>query len=162
MFSVYSSTYVLVKMLHYKSYEIMNFDCWFKLNCKIFGSWLYFNACLFYYRWVYLLSIATHDLICYMYAKLLNINEYNSYAWWKFLDILEKQDEFLKSCWEEHVFGSIENFFLLKRGRSFLSDFSSTMCTFVRSVLFTTFVFIFPNTKTFLMGLPMCSSRGRL
>ncbi len=25
--SVYSSTYVLVKMLHYKSYEIMIFDC---------------------------------------------------------------------------------------------------------------------------------------
>ncbi len=27
VFSVYFSTYVLVKMLHYKSYEIMNFDC---------------------------------------------------------------------------------------------------------------------------------------
>ncbi len=30
------------------------------------------------------------------------------------------------------------------------------------SVLFTTFVSIFPNTKTFFMGLPMCSSRARL
>ena len=27
-------------MLHYKSYEIMNFDCWFELICKIFGSWI--------------------------------------------------------------------------------------------------------------------------
>lgn len=53
-------------------------------------------------------------------------------------------------------------FLSFKKGEKFSFGFLSTMCTFVRSVLFTTFVFIFPNTKTFLMGLPMCSSRGRL
>ena len=132
----------------------MNFDCWFKLNCKIFGSWLYFNACLLYYRCVHLLFIATHDMICYMYVKLFYINEHNFYAWWnycqkgrsnvKIFGFLEKQGEFLESCWDEHLFGSIENFFLLKRGRSFLFDF------WARCVHLYEVCFLPPNIKTFL------------
>jgi hypothetical protein len=91
----------------------MNFDCWFKLNCKIFGSWLYFNACLLYYRWVHLLFIATHDLICYMYAKLLKINKHNSYAWWNHCQKGEKRRVFENSMF----FDSRES------ERSFLLDF---------------------------------------
>lgn len=69
-----------------------------------------------------------------------------------------------ESCWEEQRACFLFNweFLSFKKGEKFSFGFLSTMCTFVRSVLFTTFVFIFPNTKTFLMGLPMCSSRGRL
>ncbi len=64
---------------------------------------------------------------------------------------------------EEHVvFGSIGNFFYFKSERSFLLDFRARCVLFVQSVLFTTFVFIFPDTKTYFMGWPMCSSSGRL
>ena len=62
----------------------------------------------------------------------------------KIFGFLEKQGEFLESCWEEHVFGSIGNFFLLKRGRSFLLDF------WARCVHLYEVCFLPSNIKTFL------------
>ena len=54
------------------------------------------------------------------------------------------------------------NFFLLKRGRSFLLAFWARCVRLYEVCFLPLLFFIFPNTKTFFMSLPMCSSRGRL
>ena len=53
--------------------------------------------------------------------------------------------KFWRSCWEEHVFSSIGNFFLLKRGRSFLLDFWAR-CVHLYEVCFLPLLFLFFQT----------------
>ncbi len=72
----------------------------------------------------------------------------------KFLDFWEKQGEFLGEANEllrRACFWFNWEFLSFTKRAKFSFGFLSTMCTFVRSMLFTTFVFIFPNTKTFFM-----------
>ena len=148
MFSVYSSTYVLVKMLHYKSYEIMNFDCWFKLNCKIFGSWLYLmHACYVIDGFIFfLLQHMTWYAICIL----------SSYTLINIIPMLDeiivkrgRRDEFWKKIFgvvEKSIFfSSWWNFFLLKRGRSFLLDFWAR-CVHLYEVCFLPLLFLFFQT----------------
>lgn len=60
-----------------------------------------------------------------------------------------KQDGFLELLRRACCFWFNWEFLSFKKGAKFSFGFLSTMCTFVRSVLFITFVYIFPNIKTF-------------
>ncbi len=144
----------------------MNFDCWFKLNCKNFGSWLYFNACLLCYRWLHLLFVATHDMICYMYVKLLYINAHNSYAWWNHCQKGEKWCVLAKSkvkifgvVEKMLFFGSIENFFLFKSERSLLLDFWAR-CVRLYEVCFLPLLFLFFQTPKHFWWVCQCVHQG--
>ncbi len=136
----------------------MNFDCWLKLNCTIFGSWLYFNACLICYRWVHLLFIATHDLIWYMYVKLLYINEYNSYAWWNHCQKEEKQCDFFllrRACfwfnWEFLFFSKVREIFF------WIFEHNVYICT---KCAFYDFCFYFQTPKHFFWWVCQCVHQG--
>lgn len=57
------SNYVLVNMLHYKSFKVMNLNCWFDLISNIFGSRLYSSTCLLTSWWIYLFCHATRSRV---------------------------------------------------------------------------------------------------
>lgn len=77
---------------------------------------------------------------------------------WKFLDFWRRKVNF-ESCWEEHVFGSIGNFFLLKRGRSFLLDFWAR-CVHLYEVCFLPLLFLFFQTPKHFWWVCQCVHQG--
>ena len=144
---VYFSTYVLIKMLHYKSFEFMNFYCIIDLNCKIFGWWLYSNACLLYNLWgiFFLLQHMTWPTICMMLSS------------WLLMNIILMLDEIIVKRGEEiekvQVFQVKGNSFFSKGGEVFFWIFE-------HSDAFYHFLFLIFQTPKHFWWVWQCVHQG--